>query len=393
MTRIPVGLLYSTSGTYAAIGRDCLDGAVMALAEINADPSFDFTLAPVTADPAASISRYHQFSEMMLREKHCSHILGTITSISRKEIIPIIEKHDALLWYVSPYEGFESCENVIYTGACPNQHIVPLFTHLIPKHGSQVYLTGSNYIWGWEVNRIARELIVACGGEVLGERYLALDSVDIERLIDDIKRKKPDFILNNLIGPSSYAFLRAYHELARANPEFHPSRRPVVSCNLTECEIEKIGTDVAEGHISAAIYFDAVNGDENEAFRARVSARFGADRRVSAFFVGGYTAALMLAQAIRDAGTDEIEAVKRVLHARPFDTPLGRLTVDARTNHAALRSYLSQITAEGHFSIISASDQPVAADPYMVHFNAEDFAAAVSAARPGDNVPYLRVVK
>ena len=40
---------------------------------------------------------------------------------------PVVEKHDGQLWYVCPYEGFEANENVIYTGACPNQHLVPLF--------------------------------------------------------------------------------------------------------------------------------------------------------------------------------------------------------------------------------------------------------------------------
>src|SRR3546814_8280958 len=89
----------------------------------------------------------------MLRERGCRHVIGTITSIGRKEVIPIIEKYDALLWYMCPYEGFECCENVIYTGASPNQHIVPMFRYLLPRYGKRVYLVGSNYIWGWETNR------------------------------------------------------------------------------------------------------------------------------------------------------------------------------------------------------------------------------------------------
>jgi hypothetical protein len=41
----------------------------------------------------------------------------------------------ALLWYMCPYEGFEANENVIYIGGCPNQHLIPLFEHLIPRFG------------------------------------------------------------------------------------------------------------------------------------------------------------------------------------------------------------------------------------------------------------------
>ena len=69
----------------------------------------------------------------MLRDHGCRHIIGTITSLARKEVIPLVEKHDGLLWYMCPYEGFEANDNVIYTGGCPNQHLLPLFDYLIPR--------------------------------------------------------------------------------------------------------------------------------------------------------------------------------------------------------------------------------------------------------------------
>src|SRR3546814_17965706 len=95
-----------------------------------------------------------------------------------------------------PYEGFECCENVIYTGASPNQHIVPLFRYLLPRYGKRVYLVGSNYIWGWETNRTARELVQASGGEGVGEQYLAFSSQDVRRRIEDIGDLRPDSVLD-----------------------------------------------------------------------------------------------------------------------------------------------------------------------------------------------------
>jgi hypothetical protein len=101
----------------------------------------------------------------------------------RKEVIPLVEKHDGLLWYMCPYEGFEANDNVIYTGGCPNQHLIPLFEHLIPRFGRRPYLVGANYVWGWEMNRLARELIEEAGGEVLGERYLPLEETAVDRIV------------------------------------------------------------------------------------------------------------------------------------------------------------------------------------------------------------------
>ena len=385
---IPLGILYSVTGTYSLIGQACLDGARLGLEEVNRDPRYPFTFRAEIEDPGANIDRYHALSEAMLRERGCRHIIGTITSIGRKEVIPIIEKHDALLWYMCPYEGFECCENVIYTGACPNQHIVPLFRHLLPRYGKRVYLVGSNYIWGWETNRTARELVQASGGEVVGEKYLPFNALDVDRLIEDIRAQRADFVLNNLVGTSSYAFLAAYHDAARGDVSFAPENRPVVSCNLTEAELDSIGP-AAEGLISTAIYFDSLKTPESLAFRRRVADRFGAARRNSVYMVNTYIAVKLLAEAILACGSDEIEAVKEALFDLDLETPLGSLRIDSRTNHAALTPYIGRVEADGRFHVIEAAAAPIAADPYLVDFDAREFGAEVNRR----DSALLRVVK
>ena len=73
------------------------------------------------------------------------------------------EKYDGLLWYPSHYEGFESSEHVVYTGAAPNQHIVPLAEWLLSHCGNSAFFIGSNYIWAWENNKIMREAVQVAG--------------------------------------------------------------------------------------------------------------------------------------------------------------------------------------------------------------------------------------
>jgi len=385
---IPLGILYSVTGTYSLIGQACLDGARLGLEEVNGDPRYPFAFRAEIEDPGANIDRYHVLSEAMLRERGCRHIIGTITSIGRKEVIPIIEKYDALLWYMCPYEGFECCENVIYTGASPNQHIVPLFRYLLPRYGKRVYLVGSNYIWGWETNRTARELVQASGGEVVGEKYLPFNALDVDRLIEEVREQRPDFVLNNLVGTSSYAFLAAYHAAARSDASFLPENRPVVSCNLTEAELDSIGP-AAEGMISTAIYFDSLTTPASETFRRRVVERFGPRRRNSVYLVNSYIAVKLLAEAILACGSDDSEAVKEALFALSLETPLGTTRIDSRTNHAALTPYIGRVEADGRFRVIEAAAEPIAADPYLADFDARAFAAEVShrSAAP------LRVVK
>lgn len=118
-------------------------------------------------------------------------------------MIPVLEKHGVTLCYACPREGFEAFDHVVWTHACPNRHLLPLLSRAIAVHGNRVWLTGWNYIWGWEINRLARAPVTAAGGMELGERYLPIRSCEVDRMIAEIRHARPDVILNPLIGPSS----------------------------------------------------------------------------------------------------------------------------------------------------------------------------------------------
>ena len=358
---LKIGILYSTTGPYGSMGRDARDGAEFAIAEYAGKSGC--AIEPVFFDPHADLGAYLEGARELLRAG-CRHIVGTITSAARKEVIPLVEKHDGLLWYMCPYEGFEANENVIYVGGCPNQHLIPLFEHLIPRYGARPYLVGANYVWGWEMNRLARELITNAGGEVLGERYLPLEETAVDRIVADIEQRRPTFVLNNLIGPSSYAFLEAMAGLAGRNPAFSPENCPVVSCDLMECELEDISTGCATGQLCAASYFDNLDTRENREFKALVNLRQGTERRISSVFASAYTAVNLCIGAIRSAGSDEPQTVRRQLHATTWQTVFGPLSIDRQTNHAALPFHLGRVNRRNGFDVV-ASSPALAADPYL----------------------------
>jgi ABC-type branched-subunit amino acid transport system substrate-binding protein len=381
---VKVGVLYSTKGAYAAVGQDCWDGAHLGLAHGRAAVPAHIDLQVVSADPHSDLSRYMSEALSLLRDHGCRHIIGTITSAARKEIIPLVEKHDALLWYVCPYEGFEANESVIYTGPCPNQHLIPMLDYVMPRFGRRAYLVGANYVWGWETNRLARQLLGESNGEVVGERYLPMDETDVERLITEVRAKAPDFILNNLVGPSSHAFLRAYRKLGEQDARFHPSSRPVVSCNLTECELEDIGHGIAEGNLSAASYFATLDTRENSAFRTAAAQELGHHRAPSTFMATAYATSRIVVEAIAATGTDEPSVIRNFITTRSFNTALGQLAIDSRTNHASLPVHVGRISSLDTFDVVM-SHAPLAADPYLAHPQGK------SAARPGQD-RHLRIV-
>lgn len=357
---IQIGVLYSRSGTYSLISDACRQGVFRAVADVNADAASPVELVPVERDPQGNIDRYAPLCEEMIREHGVRHVIGCITSWSRKEVIPVLEKSGATLWYACPYEGFEANEHVVYMHACPNQHLVPLLAYVIPRFGANGLLLGSNYIWGWETNRVARDLIADAGGGVQAERYLPIGETDVTRLIAEIKATRPDFILNNLIGTSSYAFLAAYAELGRQDPHFRPDRCPLLSCNLTECELPAIG-NTAKGNLCAGPYFASPTGT------GRTPAKDDPRRPASSFEAAAYASVRVLGKVLAENADATFADLPAVFAKATFQTPFGDTVVDPQTQHATLPVVIGQIGDDG-FETVSRTEG-VAPDPYLSRYD------------------------
>lgn len=344
--RIEIGLLYSRSGSYSLISEACRSGALVAIAELNADPDLDLSFVPVERDPEGNIDLYGPLCDDIFGQTSARHVIGCVTSWSRKEVIPTLERNGGTLWYAVPYEGFEASDHVVYTHACPNQHLLPLLDWVMPAHGGKAYLTGSNYIWGWEMNRLARERIVRAGGTIAGERYLPIGSRDVGRMIEEIRFSRPDFVLNSLIGPSSYEFLSAYRDLGRQDAHFLPSRCPILSCNLTECELPAIGT-AAEGLVAAGPYFRGIEGWPGKG-------RFGSSHEAAA-----YVAVRELARLLAHRPGAEHLSLSQLL--AEVGTQGG--IIDPETHHTVLPALIARVEG-GAFRLVHRGEA-VAGDPYL----------------------------
>lgn len=374
--QIPVCILYSSSGPYASLGTDAIAGAMAAIAEINRDDAYDFQIKPILYDPGGDAENYAHYARQAIERDGCRHVIGTITSWSRKEVLPMVERRNALLWYAFPYEGYEASDHAIYLGACPNQHLIPLFRYVFPRFGLRACIVGSNYIWGWEIGRIAREFIEASGGEVLSERYIPIGSTEIDHVLEEISQKKPDFILSNLVGEASNAFISAYGAQDRKNGAFAGLNCPIVSCNATEFDLTGLGNEThdvqktspgfANQLLTTSIYFDQLNTIENSAFKANLAARYGS-RVFSSPFVSVYMAVSMLAQAIAEAASDDPETIRTLVTGRSHNTPVGQITIDPKTHHAALPVHLGWANRFGQFDVVETCEGPIVADPYLVH--------------------------
>ncbi|MGS4948102.1 transporter substrate-binding domain-containing protein [Meridianimarinicoccus sp. RP-17] len=367
--KLDIGLVVSTTGSYGAIGQCICAGAELAMAEVNADPDGPFHLRAIRRDPAGVPASYAASVDELLTGLGLTHVLGCYTSSSRKEVLPLFEKHDALLWYPSHYEGFETSDNVIYTGAAPNQHVIPLARYLLANHGKRGWFVGSNYVWAWENNRILREALMVAGGTVLGERYFPVGETELGALAQQIVEDRPDFVFTTLIGDSCYEFLRLLRAAAIAEGLDQPGCMPVASCSLSEAELPLIGL-ASTGHLSSSVYFSTIVSPENARFTAQWDSRYGHLGRACADGEAAYVAVHLLAMAVAKAGSTALSDVRAAARGLRFAAPQGIVTVDPDNLHCTMRPRIGRSSEAGIFDIVFEERGPVRPDPYLVWANA-----------------------
>lgn len=361
---IRIGVLYSESGVTSAVERTQRHATVLAVEEINAAGGvLGREIELVYRDPACNPARYAAMTEELIVDKSVRLIMGCYMSSTRKAVIPIVERYNALLFYATPYEGFEYSRNVIYSGAAPNQNTLPLAGFMLSRFGSRVAMVGSDYVCPYESNRVMSDLILERGGTKVSETYLALnaDWSEYQEIARRVKAEAPDFIFSTVVGDGIPLLYRAF-----ASVGLDPYRTPIASHMTSEVEVALMGKEVAEGHITCAAYFQSIDSAENHRIVETYQERYGSDAVTNMCWEAAYFQTHLLASAIRRTGSEDPVMLMQVLPGMEFEAPQGRVRLDEVNNHTYVRPRIGRVNRSGQFDIIATAPEPVKADPYVV---------------------------
>ena len=358
-----VGVLFSRSGLMAVTETEHFLGTALAIQEINESGGIlGREIEVVAYDPGSDPENYRKLADRLLTEDGISVIFGCSTSAARKAILPAIERRNGLLWYPSLYEGFEYSPNVIYTGASPNQNSFPLAEYLIRTYGRRVFLVGSDYVYPRESNRIMRDLITSYGGEIGGEIYVPMEAsaADLNAVLAQVKQQGADVLFSTVVGRSARSFYRLYREAG-----FEPELMPIASLTMAEGEVQEIGAELCEGHITAATYFGSVDRDSNKRFAADFHRVFGADKPISMWSAGAYAQVGLFALALESAGTLDTQRLVDAAHGLSYEAPEGSIQIDPENNHTWLTPRIGRLRKDGVFDIVWEAKAAVKPDPYL----------------------------
>ncbi len=373
---IKVGILHSLSGTMAISETSLKDVALMTIDAINKKGGvLGRQLEPVVVDPASNWPLFAEKARELLQKDKVSVTFGCWTSVSRKSVLPVFEELNGLLFYPVQYEGEESSYNVFYTGAAPNQQAIPAVEYLMSDKGGSAkrwVLLGTDYVYPRTTNKILRYFLKSKGvaeADIM-EKYTPFGHSDYQTIVSDIKKfaaGKHTAVVSTINGDSNVPF---YKELA--NQGLKASDIPVVAFSVGEEELRGIDTKPLVGHLAAWNYFMSIDNPVNKDFIAQWKAYVkeknlpDGDKRVTNDpMEATYIGINMWAQAVEQAGTTDVDAVRQAVAGQHFKSPSGfDIQMDEKNHHLHKPVYIAEVQADGQFKVVWKTDGPITAMPW-----------------------------
>lgn len=359
---IPVGVMYSLTGTTAIVEKSMNQCAQMAIAEINAKGGvLGKKLKPIIEDPASEPRIYSEKARKLIIEDRVPVIFGCYTTASRKAVLPVVEKRKGLLVWPTWYEGEECSKHVLYAGsAVPNQQLENSLPWLKKHLGkSKLFIVGSDYAFPRGMAKTSKTICQKIGMEVVGDEYLPLGHTEWATMVSKIGSSGADVIFSNVVGDSIVAF---YRELK--NQGYNFDKLPLCASTTTEVEIKAMGPEYALGSYVSLPYFETVDTPQNKVFVEAFKKYAGADAVTHAAMEAVYIGVNFWTMAAQKANDVSPEAVVAAAGGLSFDAPQGKVTIDPQNLHTYLTPRIGKTRADGLLDIVDQYPEPLVPLPY-----------------------------
>ena len=360
---VKVGVLHSLTGTMAISETSLRDVVLMAIDEINAAGGvLGKPIEPVVVDPASNWDLFAEKSRELLVRDEVAVVFGCWTSVSRKSVLPVFESFNGLLFYPVQYEGEEMSPNIFYTGAAPNQQLLPAAQYLMTPEGGEkkkFYLLGTDYVFPRTANKILKAFLIAEGvpEENIVEEYTPFSHADYQTIVAKIKEFGQDgdaAVLSTINGDSNVPFYKDF-----ANQGLTSDDVPIMAFSVAEDELRSMETEHLVGHLAAWNYFQSLDSPGNnefvEAFKNYAEAKGlpgGRSRVTDDPIEAAYFGVYIWKAAVEKVGSFDVDAVREAVLGLEFPAPGGPKKMHAENHHTYKPVYIGEILADGQFDVI-----------------------------------------
>jgi len=367
---IKVGVLHSLSGTMAISETTLKDTVLMMVDDLNAQGGLlGKQVEAVVVDPASDWPLFAEKARELIEKEQVDVVFGCWTSVSRKSVLPVFEELNGLLFYPVQYEGEESSRNVFYTGAAPNQQAIPAVEYLMSEDGGGAerwVLLGTDYVYPRTTNKILRAFLASKGvveADIM-ENYTPFGHSDWQTIVSQVKDfasgGKKTAVVSTINGDANVPF---YKELA--NQGISAEDIPVVAFSVGEEELAGLDTEPLVGHLAAWNYFMSVESETNDAFIEKWHAFIKDEDRVTNDpMEATYIGFKMWVQAVTQAGTTDVDAVRQAMYGQSVANLTGGRAVMNTNHHLSKPVLIGEIQDDGMIETVWSTDDVIVGDAW-----------------------------
>jgi urea transport system substrate-binding protein len=228
----------------------------------------------------------------------------------------------------------------------------------------RIALLGTDYVYPRTTNRILRGFLNSkgIGNADIMEEYTPFGHSDWQGIVARVKRfaseGKKTAIVSTINGDANVPF---YRELG--NQGIKAEDIPCVAFSVGEEELAGIDTRPLVGHLAAWNYFMSVQSPANTEFLNLWRAYIRNPRRVTNDpMEATYTGFNMWAQAVTQARSTAVDAVRPAVIGQKFAAPAGYTEEMLPNHHLSKPVMIGEIQADGQFNIVWKTPEVVPAE-------------------------------
>ncbi len=347
-----VGLLYPTSGIYAAPAKQGVEGATLAFEEAGGQIGGRKIVTLVEDDEAKPEVALAKAKKLVESDK--VHVLmGVIWSPNAMALrgyvterkMPLVLSEAA----VRPVTQEAGSPYIFRTSFASGQMTYPFGNYACGKlKYRKIVAIAFDSAFGRDEADFLEAGCKQAGGAVVEKIYAPLDTADFAPYFARIQKANPDAVWAAWSGAAAVRFLAQYSEFGLKQ------KYPLLGFGpITDESLLDTAAGSAQGVVSYYNYSPAIDSADNKRFVNAYRKRFGSDPGVFSF--GGYLAARAIIEAGKAVKGDVSDTGRflSALKAVQFDAPSGRFRFDNHQN-VVINMYVRKVQAGAGGKLVNA---------------------------------------
>ena len=291
---IRIGFVAPTTGIFAQVGKDMVDGFQMYLEEVKSDfgnAPVKFIVEDEQGKPDTAVTKA---KKLILQDK-VHMVVGGLLASTGYALAPVSTEYKNV--YVPSVPAADDLTQrdlakypyMVRTGWSSSQPSHPFGQWACEQGYKKIVTIGADYAFGYEVIGGFHAAFENCGGKIIQKIWAPLGTKDFGPYIPTIKQDA-DAIFTLMVGPMSLQFPK---QLAASG-----NKKPVIGggTSYDEFVLPSMGDEVI-GHVSALQYSAAIDTPKNAAFVKKYREKYG--KVPSYYSETNYTTAQMIHEVLK----------------------------------------------------------------------------------------------